>query len=394
MPDYQDAEFTEAPPHDPVTGEVLDATPVLSQPSALAVRQRQELAVGAAQAIAMATKEKALMEARMAIARERPRIWPEVRSKLLQECKRPGFADAAIYSKPVGGQNIEGLTIRFAEACVRASGNLRTTTELVEDAPRQVTYRVTVMDLETGSSFDDEFTLAKTVERANGKDRVVLSERKNSYGKTTYVVQATEDELSNKKAAAVSKIIRNLVLRLMPGDIVDECRAQCEATLASKTAQNPAAERNKVLDAFQAFGVSPRQVAEYLGRDNVDVLSPVEVNRLRPLAMALKDGETTWPAIMEARPTGKPSAQQQPPQQAPASSSPPPAAAAAAPATPPDPPGEEDPVSAEMNTIRAGMKAAKSRPDLQPFLKRIEALPPEDRKKMEQEYKDVARGMK
>lgn len=269
--------------------------------------QRAQLALGAAQAIAMAQKEKSLMEARMSIARERPRDWMMVRSKLMTECQRPGFADAAIYSKPVGGQNIEGMSIRFAEACVRAAGNLRITTELVEDGPKHLTYRATVMDLESGSSYDEEFTFAKTVERSTvGDGRVAVGERKNTRGKTVYLLLATEDELANKKGAASSKLIRNAVLRLMPGDIVDECRQACERTIASKDAKNPALARNQLLDAFALLGVTPRQVAEYLDRESAEVITPAEVARMRPIHNALKQGETTWKDICEAKPSAKP----------------------------------------------------------------------------------------
>lgn len=403
MEQYVDAEYTSNEPqssYDPVTGEVMEATPV--QSLARMEQGRGHMAIGAPAALAMAVKEKSLMEARMAIARERPRDWMHVRDRLLRECDRPGFADAAIYSKPVAGQKIEGMSIRFAEACIRNMGNLRTTTELVEDEPKKVVYRVTVMDLESGSSFDDEITLTKTVERSTLKDgQVPVGERTNSRGKKTYVVLATDDELANKKGAAVSKVIRNAVLRLMPGDIVDECRLRAERTIANRDAKNPQAARNALLDAFSALGVSPKQVAEYLGKESAELITASEVTKMRPVYQAMKDEGLTWKDILESKPgnaTKTGPVAPVPAQNAPPAAAPTTAVEATSPAPVPSPasealPVEADPVENEKNAIRAAMRAAKTRKELQPLLERIRALPENDKRQMEVEYRDASKNV-
>lgn len=385
--------FSDAPYDvDPSTGEVLERRPVAMTIAAQRNQEvRAQLALGAAQAIAMAQKEKSLLEARMGIARERPRDWMMVRAKLLAECDRPGFADAAIYSKPVGGgKNHEDMSIRFAEACVRSAGNIRNTVEVVEDGPRTVTYRVTVLDMEGGSSFDEEFMLTKTVERTFLKDdQQALGERTNSRGKKTYIVQATEDDLANKKGAAASKLIRKCVLRLMPGDIVDECKARCERTIANRDAKNPAQARNNLLDAMSALGVTPKQVAEYLGKENAELITPAEVTKMRPIYTALKEGETTWRDIAEAKAGASKKAGPVAPQPpnggstpaAPAAQDP----AATAPKEQVQPP--QDPVEFEKQLLRKAMQEAKTKSDLKPILDRIRALPASDRAAMETEYK-------
>src|SRR5690606_29143084 len=53
-------------------------------------------------ATSIAAAAKAAIEARYILALKRPRDWDTVRTRLLKECDRPGFADAAIYRKPVG----------------------------------------------------------------------------------------------------------------------------------------------------------------------------------------------------------------------------------------------------------------------------------------------------
>lgn len=382
---------------DPSTGEVLEGevSTSLSRPPS---SDRGALAIGAPQAIAMAAKEQAIVRARFDRARDCPRDWMTVRTKLLAECDRPGFADAAIYSKPVGGKQMEGMSIRFAEACARVAGNIRTTPELIEEDGRRVVYRVSVIDLETNASWDDEVPLAKTVERSTVREgQVAIGERKNTRGKTTYIILANEDEMANKKGSAVSKVARNLILRLMPSDLVDECRARCEATITKRDSKNPAQARNALLDAFSALGVTPKQVGEYIGHD-ASTISPVEMGKLRPIYAALKEGETTWKDVMgdRAKPAGAvappPPTQQQGPPPPPVSTPVPAADAPAQPATTEQPKAEEDarpmdPIDQEKASIRAAMGATKVRKDFQPLLDRIRKLPGDDRKEMEEEYR-------
>ncbi len=74
---------------------------------------------------ALAAKEIASVQARYVMAAARPRSWMEARTRILRECERPGFAEAAWYSKPIGaGKSVGGLSIRFAEAAARYAGNV------------------------------------------------------------------------------------------------------------------------------------------------------------------------------------------------------------------------------------------------------------------------------
>lgn len=254
---------------------------------------------------AMTAQAKAAVEARFILALQRPRDIDTVRSKLLKECRRPGFAQVARYSKPVGGQRIEGPSIRFAEAALRLMGNVLPETSVIYDDDRKRITRVSVTDLETNLTYSSDVSVEKTVERSNLKDgQVPLSSRKNSYGKTVYLLPATEDDIANKVNAAVSKALRGHALRILPGDILEESMDLCVATLQSEAAADPDREKKKVLDAFAALRVMPNHLAEYLAHP-VDQCSPAELVELRALYQAIKDGETTWHAAVEQRTGGK-----------------------------------------------------------------------------------------
>ena len=94
--------------------------------------------------------------------------------------------------------------------------------------------------------------------------------------------------------------IRTLGLRLIPGDLLDEAMDAVAETLRNRDAQDPDAAKRRLFDAFSTMGVSAEQLKEYLGH-KADVLNPKELADLRGLFAALRDGETTWREIMDAR---------------------------------------------------------------------------------------------
>jgi len=251
-------------------------------------------------ATAVASQAKAMVEARYTIALHRPRNWDQVRQDLLKECRRPTFANnkSAYYRKPIG-QGVEGLGIRFVEVALRCMTNvLIETTMIFEDAQKEV-HRVSVTDLESNVTYPLDVKVSKTVERNKpADDGSYISVRKNSYGKNVYTVPANDDDLLNKRAALISKAIRTLGLRIVPGDLCDEAEDIIKAVRMDEAARDPAAERKRIVDAFDGLGVKASQLADYLGHD-IGACSPTELVNLRGLYGAIKDGEATWATVME-----------------------------------------------------------------------------------------------
>ncbi len=264
-------------------------------------------------ATAIAAAQKATIEARCIMAMQRPRNWKTVRVKLLGECERPGFAESAIYRKPVGKkldretgewvQNyVEGLSVRFAEAALRYMTNFYGSATSIYDDHEKAIHRVTVMDLESNATIEIDVTVTKTVERRELKrGQRPLSVRTNSYGETVNILPATDDEVLNKANALISKALRNGVLRLLPGDIQDDCEFKCRATQRKSDKEDPGAALNKLFDGFAAIGVMPNQLADYLGVTEVTHLEPKQLGELRAIYAAIRDSETTWSEVMAAR---------------------------------------------------------------------------------------------
>jgi hypothetical protein len=248
----------------------------------------------------LAAQAKALVEARFTIALRNPRDVDAVRARMLRECQRPSFAEVAIYHKPVG-EGIEGPSIRFAEAAIQAMGNLSIETPTIYDDAEKRIVRVTVADMETNVTHSKDVTIQKTVERSSIKDGdLVLRQRTNSRGRPVYVRLASDDEILNTENALVSKALRTTGLRLVPGWLIDECMVAVRSTRAQTNAADPDAARRKLFDAFGSVGVPVEQIKAWLGHDGT-TLQPKELDELRGIYTAIREGDTTWREVMDQR---------------------------------------------------------------------------------------------
>ena len=281
--------------------------------------KKQSTAIIETASTAAAAAAKAEIEAQYAIAYRSPRNIEQARVTLLAACKRPRFAEKAIYRKPVGKKQnketgqweenvMEGLSIRAAEEAIRAMGNIRIASVTVYEDDDIRKKKVTVTDLESNICYNREITLNKTVEKRQVQDyktkkwgppydRDVISERKNTQGNVVYICKATEDELTIKEAALTSKIIRTEGLRLVPSDIQEEALEQCYKTQKNADAEDPKAAMRRVVDAFAGIGVMPDAIDKFLGH-SVDQVQPKELITLRQMYQAISEGEATWASFM------------------------------------------------------------------------------------------------
>ena len=269
---------------------------MLPEPMTMAVAMPQAETT----AVAVAEQARALIESRYKMALARPRDWDMVRTRLLKDAMRPGFAATAIYNKPIG-KGVTGPSIRFAEAAIRAMTNVVSETMTVfDDASRRIV-RVTVTDLEANTPWSQDVTIEKTVERSTLKGETPISKRTNSKGFPVYIVPATDDDILNKTNALISKAVRTLALRLLPGDIQEDALFQCRETMRKgDAAMDPDAARLKMFGIFAQVQVTPEQLKAYLGHDCAR-FSSEEHEHLRGIWTALRDGETSWREIMDAK---------------------------------------------------------------------------------------------
>lgn len=259
---------------------------------------------GETAASASAAQAKANVEARFTMALHQPRDIDVVRERLLADCKRPRFAEVAQWKRPVGGKTISGPSIRLAEACIRALGNIDAQTPTVYDDDDKRIVRVSVTDLEANATYSQDITVGKTVERRDGSGREVVGTRENSQKQMVYIVRATDDEIMVKQAALVSKAIRTCALRLVPGDLLEEALETAAATQARHDKEDPEAARKRLLDSLAAIGVSAAMLVKYLGHDT-KIMSDAERADLRAIYAAIRDGEARWADFADGGGTGE-----------------------------------------------------------------------------------------
>lgn len=252
-------------------------------------------------AASVAAQARAAVQARYELALHRPRDMEDVRQRLLAECHRPTFAAVATYKKPIDvrkGKFIEGPSIRFAEAALAVYGNVLVESPAIYDDDHLRVIRVTVTDCQTNLTYSSDVQVVKTVERSYLRDGdEPLSSRTNSRGQVVYLLPATEDQLVTKQLSAVSKTLRTLALRIIPGHLIEEAQGICQQTRSSDATEAPDAQRRKLVEAFSQLSVSAAMLREYLGHP-VDQIRPDEIADLKTIYRALKEGDATWDDIL------------------------------------------------------------------------------------------------
>lgn len=243
----------------------------------------------------LAAKAKAEVEARFIVAIQRPRDWDTVRTVLLKEIERPGFADVAWYQIPNRG---EGFTIRFAEAALRSMRNIDSKSDIIFEDDEKRIISVTVMDIENNISLPATISIGKTIERKFlKKGESEISRRVNSSGETVYTRACTDDELLTKTNSAISKAMRNGLLRLLPGDIQSDCARRIYAIKQGDAAKDPNGYKKKIIDSFAELNITPEDLAKLL-KHEVGTSSPEELVMLRDVYAAIRDGYATWHGIV------------------------------------------------------------------------------------------------
>jgi hypothetical protein len=288
---------------------------------------------GETAAASISAREQAEVQARFIVAYQRPRDVENFRVRLLKECKRPGFASEAEYSRPVGKQKNEdtgefedkiahGPSIRLIEAAIQHFGNIDAQSPVIYETAEARIVRARMIDLETNSAWSQDIVVPKRVEKrgykARGggwdppKGREVVSQRINSGGDVTFLVTATDAETNNLQSNLISRIQRKNGQRLLPSDIIQEALVACRATMDASDAEDPDAAMRKVIDGFASLNILPEELEAYLGKP-LARLQPADLKDLRGVFVSLKGGDISWEEILDAKGVtmGSPDAQKE-----------------------------------------------------------------------------------
>jgi hypothetical protein len=230
------------------------------------------------------------------------------RQGILKECVRPQFAGTAMYALPRGDKMIRGLSIHYADMALQHLRNIQINYSLEADNERQRVIRVTAVNLETNSSWDELAVVDKTVERKKLRPgQVALSQRTNSYGDLVYLITADEGDFIVKMRAELAKRRRDVILRVIPEWLREESMEAIQTTvrkMADGSAPDGDKQRRKLLDRLLARGVSADQIAEYLGHP-AERMTADEFAELVKIGQAIAEGSTNWDDVIGQRRTTK-----------------------------------------------------------------------------------------
>lgn len=228
----------------------------------------KECGIGTVQA---ASHELAEMQAQIYLAKQFPRDQREASERILNACQRPGLANVAVYSYARGGTNISGPSIRLAEEIARNWGNLECGWNELERNEDSSKLRAFAWDKETNVLKTLFFFVPHYRTTKQGRKRIT-----------------DERDLYELLANQAARRMRNCILALIPGDVIDAAVEQCQKTMVTHVDISPESIK-KLVDAFGAFGVTRAQIEKRIQR-RIDAITPAQVVRMREIYTSLHDG--------------------------------------------------------------------------------------------------------
>ena len=233
-------------------------------------------------AIAQSDQQRAIAEvqAAMLIARMNPRDQVQAMDRILNACTRRGLAEAAVYQYARGGSDISGPSIRLAEAIAQQWGNIQFGIRELDQSGGESTVQAFAWDVETNTR--REMTFQVKHERHTRQGAKKLTDPRDIY------------ELVANQGA---RRLRACILGIIPGDVAEAAVNQCEVTMKSKADTSPEAIK-KLLEAFQAFGVTKEQIEKRIQR-HIDAIQPAQIVSLKKIYVSLRDGMSTAPDWFE-----------------------------------------------------------------------------------------------
>ncbi len=217
------------------------------------------------------SKGVAEIQAAYVIAKKFPRHEHQAYMAIIDSCKRPSLCEQAMYAYPRGGTLIEGPSIRLAEVLAQKWGNCKIGIEVLSQSKEKTEARAYAIDMENNYTVDACFTVEH--KRTTRKGVTKLTD---------------ERDIRELIANIGSRQLRGCILRVIPGDILEDAVAQVRKTLESSDI--PIKEQiKKMVSAFDELGVKVEHLEKRLGH-NLDATIPAEIVTLKGIYKSIKDG--------------------------------------------------------------------------------------------------------
>ena len=235
-----------------------------------------------------AARETALVQAQFVAAWRNPRQEQQAFNDVIQKIKDdPDFAATAIYVFPRGGTKIEGPSVNLARLAASRWHHLISGFEIVDINAQYYRVRGWSLDLETNVRKFFEIT---------GRNLIYRSKPTTEYGnKTGWLVPNERDQRElTSKAGAIAE--RNVILQLLPRDMVDAWVRECKAAIKKSVSKDMgsgiegrSAFLRNIVVAFSQFQVTQAMIEKYI-ECPLDHITDEQATELRGIYKTLDDG--------------------------------------------------------------------------------------------------------
>lgn len=243
------------------------------------VRDEEErgLARPDARAMEIATTRAAQeVQAAMVIAKKFPRDMDAAHQRIMTACKRKSLAEVSTYAYQRGGQLVTGPSIRLAETVAQNYGNLdHGIIELEQRRTKEGGESVCMAyawDLETNVRVTKVFNVPHV--RHTKKGAFPLTDPRDIY-----------EMVANQGARRQ----RACILGIVPGDVIEAARKQCERTLAGDGKEPIEDRRRNMIAAFAEIGVTKEMIEARMGIKS-EAIVDAQLAQLRGIFTSLRDG--------------------------------------------------------------------------------------------------------
>jgi hypothetical protein len=209
--------------------------------------------------------------AQLMVASMRPRsIGGFIAASITMATRNEKVAASCKYKLPFkGGQ--EGPSVRLAEICASAYGNLKFGSRIIRTEQTQVVAEGYALDLQMNNYASSEVSMS--IIDKNGR-------------------QYNADMINTTCMAASGKAVRNAIFKIIPRAFIDEV-ADAAMSCAVGDLKTLPERRTAALERFAAKGVTAKMILEKFGKESVEDIGLRELEELFGFYTAINDGDAT-----------------------------------------------------------------------------------------------------
>lgn len=225
------------------------------------------------------SREIAETQVKYLMAERFPRNERDAMDRILNAFSRPTLAEKAAYQFARGGTDINGPSIRAAEAMAQQWGNIETG------------WRELQRGIGTdGRPFSEVEAFCTDLQARNTKRLTFIVPHWRDTRQGGYKLK-DERDIYELCANQAQRRLRACILASIPGDVTESAMQQAELTLRTTADASPEA-MVKMLEAFAPFGVTKEHIEKRIQR-RLTAITPAQVVLLKRIYTSLRDEMST-----------------------------------------------------------------------------------------------------